>query len=240
MTRQLTLISKHLSWEDVTILEFAPADGDSVSFVPGQYMTLFVYTADGETLLGGRMYTIASLPSEKVLRFAVRRRGAISSALCDLRIGMKVTADGPSGVFCLPKDHASPVICLAGGIGIVPFVTWARALHEEKQFQDGARILIAASNTTEHRAPFLDEVATLSEHDPPVSMRSHLTRQSASATHPSHLHRIQADDVREMLGENTNTALLAICGSISFTSDLRHVALSLGVPEEHILTEAFY
>src|SRR5690606_36590573 len=71
-----------------------------------------------------RVYSIASAPGGHV-RFGVRlpeRSSTFKRAMLSLEPGAKVTATSVGGDFVLPGDD-SPVLLVAGGIGITPYVS---------------------------------------------------------------------------------------------------------------------
>lgn len=121
--RQLT----PTSWE----FEFAPSR--SLAFRAGQYLELTLphRRADGRGTR--RTFSIASPPpvGEDARAAAVRvglrlpagRRSTFKSALLELEPGSTVAANTVAGDFLLPRDPATPVLLVAGGIGITPFIS---------------------------------------------------------------------------------------------------------------------
>ncbi len=233
-TYNLELIARRVVCEDVVELDFRLADSKIFSFVPGQYINMYAQTSaqGGHT---GRSYTIASAPDDVMVRIAVRKRGEFSSFLHGLAIGATVIADGPHGVLC-PQGDGMPFVCLAAGIGICPFLSWIRS---RSQSQEQARMHVLVTNSTELRSPYVSELLQAASGDSGVFVTSFLTQQSFSTQYTSTLRRINTDDIKTALAEAPE-AFVAICGSISFTRDMWKFTLSLGVPEERILTEAFF
>lgn len=106
------------SWE----FEFAPTS--PVRFTPGQFMEVTLPHARTDARGWRRVFSIASAPGSSV-RFGVRlpeRSSTFKRALLGLEPGAKVTATSVGGDFVLPKDGA-PVLLVAGGIGITPYVS---------------------------------------------------------------------------------------------------------------------
>jgi len=69
------------------------------------------------------------LPPDGLLEFYITRheRGQASGWLHDaLRLGSAIDLHGPYGNFCLPRDAAAPVLCLAGGSGLAPILSVVR------------------------------------------------------------------------------------------------------------------
>lgn len=228
----LKLAAKRLVCEDVMELDFILTDGTKLSFTPGQYLNVYAAAGAGGGHTG-RSYTIASSPDDSLVRFAIRKRGEFSSFLHGLAIGREVIADGPHGTLC-PSEDRVPQVCLAAGIGICPFVSWMRS-----GLSPHSLIYVLVTNSTEARSPYVSDVLKLASEDAGISVTSFLTQQTSGARYASTYRRINASDVKQALEQAPN-AVVGICGSISFTRDMRNAALTLGVSEERILTEAFF
>src|SRR5215207_2787390 len=72
-------------------------------------------------------FTIASAPGGE-LRIAVKRFGDFTSRVMHLRPGALARLEGPFGSFRLSDDPVHSQTWIAGGIGITPFLSWARSL----------------------------------------------------------------------------------------------------------------
>jgi predicted ferric reductase len=101
--------------------------GRAVRFVPGQFALVYIEAKDG---WHRHPFTIASAPSEGLLRVTVKALGDYTSRLRDLlEPGMPAVVGGPHGRFNHAKGTADQV-WIAGGVGIAPFLSWMRALDE--------------------------------------------------------------------------------------------------------------
>jgi ferredoxin-NADP reductase len=79
-----------------------------------------------------RPFTVASAPSENVVRLTMRisdNPSDFKKAMLELKQGMKVKMSGPVGGFYL-KDN-SPSLLIAGGIGITPFRSILKQIEAE-------------------------------------------------------------------------------------------------------------
>jgi ferredoxin-NADP reductase len=95
-----------------------------VVFRPGQFVELTLPHDKADSRGWRRVFSIASAPGD-VLRFGIRlpeRSSSFKRALLDLEPGTKVSATSVGGDFLLPADPARPLLLVAGGIGITPFI----------------------------------------------------------------------------------------------------------------------
>ena len=119
---------------DIThdIREFRFGTDVPASFRPGQFAALQLPGVNGT-----RAYSMSNLPnSEGEWHFQVRRvqGGNGSNTLFDnLRVGDRIVLDGPYGMAYLREDSARDVVCIAGGSGLAPMVSIARAMADAGQ-----------------------------------------------------------------------------------------------------------
>lgn len=106
-----------------------------VGFTPGQYAELTVPHARADSRGVRRTFSISSPPGDDgQMSIAVRvptKSSTYKKALLGLRPGQTVHGTGVGGDFVLPKDAAVPVLLVAGGIGITPFLSQLR--HDPKR-----------------------------------------------------------------------------------------------------------
>ncbi len=99
-----------------------------LSFLPGQYVSLAVPGNEAQR----RSYSFSSPPGAATLDFLVRDipGGMMSNWLRDVaQPGAEMSFTGPSGSFYL-RDIARPLLFLAGGTGLAPFLSMLGKLAE--------------------------------------------------------------------------------------------------------------
>lgn len=124
------------SWE----FEFEPKR--RVSFEPGQYMELSLPHRGADPRGMRRVFSIASAPGDTV-RFGLRVPEVSSSfkrALLDLQVYDAVAATSVGGDFVLPKNPERPLLLVAGGIGITPFISQLAHLEATGQKRDAVLV----------------------------------------------------------------------------------------------------
>lgn len=127
---RLTYVGKRqlapTSWE----FEFEPAA--PVRFTPGQFMELSLPHRKADARGWRRVFSIASTPAETTrVRFGVRlpeRSSSFKRALLELEPGTAVSATSVGGDFVLPRGD-SPLLLVAGGIGITPYISQLEQLR---------------------------------------------------------------------------------------------------------------
>ncbi|WP_183044403.1 oxidoreductase [Pseudarthrobacter phenanthrenivorans] len=115
-TRQLT----------PTTTEFSFEPARPVRFVPGQYMELDLPHLKADRKGRRRVFSLTGSPDERLVKFGVRTAEPLSAAkkvLLGLRPGDEVTATCVGGDFVLPRDPQQPVLLIAAGIGITPYLS---------------------------------------------------------------------------------------------------------------------
>ena len=121
--RQITPTATELTFE-------APP---GLSFEPGQYLELSVPHRRPDARGTRREFSIVSAPSElPELRIAYRggpaARSTFKRRLAHAEPGETLSATGVWGDFVLPSDPAAPVLMVAAGIGVTPFISQLRHL----------------------------------------------------------------------------------------------------------------
>ncbi|MEG0348740.1 MAG: benzoate 1,2-dioxygenase electron transfer component BenC [Acinetobacter sp.] len=113
-----------------------------IHFLAGQYVNVGI-PGTTET----RSYSFSSKPGNRLTGFVVRNvpNGKMSEFLSKgVKAGDKMTFTGPFGSFYL-RDVTRPVLMLAGGTGIAPFMSMLQVL-EEKNSTQPVRLVFGVTN----------------------------------------------------------------------------------------------
>lgn len=103
-------------------------DSQNFSFLPGQYVSVKVPGSEDK-----RAYSLSSAPGASKASFVVRNvpNGKMSAYLVnDAKIGDEMSFIGPNGSFYL-RPIERPVVFLAGGTGIAPFLSMLDVIKEQ-------------------------------------------------------------------------------------------------------------
>lgn len=136
------VISVNAEAEGVRAVTFEALDGRELpDYRPGQHIQVRVddgagtsraYSLTGSARLEGRTwYSIAVRHQKGVGTDGIPFEGKMSSHMhLRLRVGDVVELKAPSGNFVLPRNSPQPLILLAGGIGITPFISLLESLPD--------------------------------------------------------------------------------------------------------------
>lgn len=129
-----------------------PDHPDQLDFLPGQYVNVSVPGTDQT-----RSYSFSSAPGAPDVSFVVRNvpGGLMSTWLSgQARAGQAISFSGPYGSFYL-RPVQRPVLMLAGGTGIAPFLSMLDVLAA-KGFPQPVRLVYAVTN--DHDLVCLDQL----------------------------------------------------------------------------------
>jgi ferredoxin-NADP reductase len=200
-------------------------------FVAGQYLLFSLPHADPDQRGTERAFTIASAPSEPLLRLTTRLSAEPSSfkyALSGLARGAVLDASGPHGQFVFQRTE--PSVFIAGGIGITPFRAMLGDLARSRP-----RITLLYSNSTPD-IPFRTFLDGRAQQWPELKAVYTVTR--ASLAWHGLTERIDARFI-EQHAWPTNAADYYVCGPTVFVESVRGALLELAVDVDHIHSEGF-
>lgn len=168
-----------------TVRELTFRVADRVSFVPGQYLELEVPHRRPDARGTRREFSIASAPEDlPVLRVAFKepQNGAplssFKKALAEVEPGSALAITGVWGDFVLPRRPAAPVLLVAAGIGVTPFVSQLRHLRLAGEERDIVLVYVASDAT---ELAYRDEIeasgipVVVFTRDRPVDLPAHWT-----------------------------------------------------------------
>ncbi len=202
---------------DVTGIELAPLSGHLPTFQPGAHIDL--HLPNGLV----RQYSITNGPGEltsytiAVKREAESRGGSVAIAET-LREGDVLAVSEPRNNFPLRRDAVRTTF-IAGGIGLTPLLSMARALQRQ-----GLAFDFHAFARSEGHLPLGPELSALGE----------------GVTRHFGLWPVQtAEEVRRVLGPHSFARHVYICGPGPMLELARGIAAELGWPDEAVHYEYF-
>ncbi len=116
-------------------------------FEAGQYLELEVPHAHADARGTRREFSIVSAPEElPVVKIAMRRgsQSTYKQALAEIEPGRELSVSGIWGDFVLPRHTDTPVLLVAAGIGVTPFVSQLRHLRMSGGARDVVFVYVAS------------------------------------------------------------------------------------------------
>lgn len=147
--RSITLTLSDIKSLTPSSREFSFSTTKNINYEAGQYLELTLPHKAKDMRGERRVFSLTSSPDETELRFAAKfydRSSTFKQTLMSLPIGARITATGINGDFLLPKNPATPLLFIAGGIGITPFISHLLELKKTNQTRN--IILLYAVQTT--------------------------------------------------------------------------------------------
>ncbi|CAG9204648.1 Ferredoxin / Ferredoxin--NAD(+) reductase [Paraburkholderia tropica] len=125
----VTKVEQH---NDAAVVLEMDVDANAPVFLPGQYVNIDV-PGSGQH----RSYSFSSAPGESKISFLIKKipGGVMSTWLESAQAGDKLNLQGPLGSFYL-RDVQRPLLFLAGGTGLAPFLSMLEVLartHAQQQ-----------------------------------------------------------------------------------------------------------
>jgi ferredoxin-NADP reductase len=129
LRHRLRVVAVHPEAPGVVSVHLGGQHLDELRAEPGQFLR-WRFLARG-LWWTANPYSLSAPPHSRQLRITVKASGGHSQALCRLRPGTRVWAEGPYGGFTAERRRSHKVLLLAGGVGITPLRTLFETLPGE-------------------------------------------------------------------------------------------------------------
>lgn len=220
------------------VMLFHAEKPDGFRFLPGQFCFVTVPNAGFQDDRGlRRPISIASSPLEARLLFVTKVSGsAFKRTLAGLSSETAIGLEKPLGSFVLPKETATPLVFLAGGVGIAPFRSMMRYTADAPT---GHTVTLFYSSRVPEETPFLDELRQMSEIYGKNKVIVTMTRAGeGQKPWAGRTGRVSAEMIMEEC-DTWATAVYYIAGPPNMVQVIRQTLEGMNVPPERIKTELF-
>lgn len=221
---QLPIVERKIVAKDTVEVVF-DIRGRTCDFHPGQYISITLPDLIIQDEKGShRDFSIASSPNnKKTLSIAFRiSQSGFKQTLMHAPIGTKVDTECCYGAFTLSDESSRPLVFIAGGIGITPFLSFIRFAAEEKLPHT---ILLIYGNHDIETAAYLSELESLEKENPNFSMK----KQFGPITKKL---------IEETVGTKVDP-MWHIVGSPAMVRGVKSILSEMGVSRESIRFEEF-
>lgn len=243
-TRRFHVTSAKAEANETIALTLSPADqGGLPDFLPGQHVLLSL-----PDLGPARAYSLTG-PSQAPGELSVAIRwdataprssnvGSLSREIQRLSVGDEVLLEAPSGNFTIPIRSKRPVVLLANGIGITPFVGYLESVvRAHPRPLHPIWLLHGCRSGAEHpMAVRLDELESELPTLTRITAYSRPRDEDRQATRFDQAGRLDLSAVADLL---TQRPLIYLCGSPNFNTSMMAELVRRGVPRFDIFAEAF-
>jgi ferredoxin-NADP reductase/Na+-transporting NADH:ubiquinone oxidoreductase subunit NqrB len=206
-------------------------------FRPGQYLEWTLSHSHADSRGNRRYFTIASSPTEDVVRIGSRidpqRSSSFKRALTALTPGATISATSLAGDFTLPSDPTGKLVFIAGGIGITPFRSIIKYLIDSHDHRDVTLFYTAqAADGFAYWQLFNDATA--------VGLKPHyvITGPNVPPGWQGLTGFLSADHITANVPDYKN-ATFFISGPNAMVVSYKHLLSDLGVPSGHVKTDYF-
>jgi ferredoxin-NADP reductase/Na+-translocating ferredoxin:NAD+ oxidoreductase RnfD subunit len=234
----LQLISKRLIATDTWEFTFSKPDG--FSFEAGQYVEWMLPHQPKDSRGTRRYFTIASAPTESVIRLALKvvptdsdmRGSTYKAALMQLDHGQEIIVSQLAGDFTLPKSTEIKLGFIAGGIGATPFSSHLSWMQDSGKQYD-TRLYYCANTVAE--LAYKDEFDSMSQHMPVIAIPV-IAKEAVQTPYESGF------VTAEMLARRTpdyKQRTWYISGPPGMVNAYKNLLKESGVPHKQIKTDFF-
>ncbi len=240
--------------DDTVSVLLAPEDDAPLpDFLPGQHLTVECEVPGYFMGTVTRSYSLSSSAldrSRNAYRITVKRvtaqdglGGEVAGLMSThfnvtLRRGNVVSVVGPRGVFCLPTAPDFPVVMIAAGVGITPFMSWLETIASFSHRPAGA-LYYGNRDGTGH--VFRQRLAELKVQIPEIEFVDYYSKPQTEDRVQAAFDaqgRITADSIAQYWIDHR--ARFYLCGSEAMMREITDGLIARGVPRFEIFSEKFF
>ena len=247
--REFFVSSMEKAADGITSVYFKPVDGKPIpSFQAGQHLPL-KFNLPGEPRPLVRCYSLSTGPRRDFYRISVKaipaphgktgvEPGRVSNFInSQLMVGDIVQAKPPSGSFVLNEHGNSPIVLLAGGIGITPVFSMLEELVA-KNVNRTVVLLYGVRFGREHAfASQIRDIVRKNRNIHVVNCYSEPEETDGCKSDYQFKGWVNIDLIKRLMPNNQ--CMFYLCGPPPFMDSLHSGLLQWGVPENRIHFEAF-
>lgn len=208
---------------------------EGLEYIAGQHLSVkLINPVEMDDEGDERTFSFITIPSDSEVGVATRMRDTAFKR--NLRDGneVAVTLINPRGSMVLPKNPSRPLVFVAGGIGITPFISMIRQATEEQSEQ---KIYLFYSNRTIKDSPFWEELESLAKANTNFNFIPTMTQEDPGAWH-GETGYITGEMIKKHVSETADT-IFYLAGPTGFVSGLTDTLTGLGVDLLFIKSEDF-
>lgn len=238
----LRLVDSYMLAPSVRHLVFERADGQSLAFVPGQFLQVHFQYDDGTPTK--RSYSIATVgdgrsPVQRIeIAVSYVEGGAATKLLGGLEQGQTIEASGPYGRFCLQANDSHPrYLLLATGTGVTPYRAMLPLLRELLA-QGGREVALLYGARNETELLYGEEFEAFARENPGFSFHPCLSREPRAVPRP-HDRSGHVQGVLAELSPGADRDIAYLCGNPNMVDGAFNALKEYGLPVPQIRREKY-
>jgi len=205
-------------------------EGEHPPYNPGQFMIIQLLR-DGKTS-EPHPFTLSSSPTGDRLSISVKAVGDFTSTIGQTKTTDMAYIDMPYGVFSFLNFNAEDLVLIAGGIGITPFMSMLRYIHDKKLKKN---VILLWGSKTEQDIAFRKELEKMEFEMSSFKVVHVLSRQE---DWPGERGAIDAEKLKKYV-DNFPSNQFFICGPPPMMRAVERTLRELGAPKNRIHYERF-
>ena len=232
LTVDMEIVEAVMELPDTKTIRLQWPEGYDVDFLTGQFITV----SWSDTPKYRRAYSLSSCALDRGwFEVTVKRDGKMGTRIVDwAKEGDVMTVIQPVGKFLPVYEPDKHLVCIAGGSGVTPFRGYVR---EATRRGLDTRITVLYSVRTTEDIIFNDEFRELEKENSKFEFHVTCTRLSEDDPWEGRRGRIDADLVKEHIGDIDNTVFYA-CGPNALVEFAEKLVLTdMAVPKEQMRVE---
>ena len=231
---RFVLTLERIEQSAVDTYDFVFRSPRKLAFQAGQYLEWTMGLEHPDNRGNRRYFTVASAPSEELVRLGVKfypTPSAFKRALCAMAPGDTIYASQVAGNFTLPANPDMKLAFLAGGIGITPF----RSMLQDLLDRNEARPIVVLYGTETRQDIAYRDVLDAAERELGIRKVYAVARGAERGQYPGY---IDARLVRAAIPDYRERTFY-ISGPQAMAKELRHMLQSIGVHRSRIKVDFF-
>lgn len=239
----LKLISSHPLAPTVHHFAFCRDDGQSLEFLPGQFIQIHFTYPDGSPTK--RSYSIATIrkhaaladdPIEVAVSYVPG--GAASELFEHLQPGQQIEASGPFGRFCLmPGDANRRYLLIATGTGVTPYRAMLPLL-QRAMAERGVEVVLLFGARGPAELLYGAEFAAFAQANPGFRFVPCFSRELPEPGYPLQRKGYVQDALAELAPDPTHD-IAYLCGNPNMVDAAFDTLKTVGLPVPHIRREKY-
>jgi len=211
--------------------------GKTIDFKPGQYFFITIPKLNYPDSRGNlRHFTLVNSPGGKgiiTMATRIREESGFKKTLKELPVGSQVEIGAITGNFVLPKEYSKPLVFVAGGIGITPFISMLRFINEKLLSYD---ITLIYSNRDQESTAFFKDLGEFKEKNKNIKLVFSMTQDPSWK---GESRRIDAQFIIDNIPDFINKTFY-VSGPSAFNQAVLKTLKELKIENKNVLIENFF